>query len=128
MKTERTEFTLASALEGTNIRGFMYTPVVKANVKAIFVIAHGMAEHKERYEEFCDFLAVIAFHLYEMMDVWAIDKSVLDSLQIFELTPDICTVSLRTFRCISNKRKNHIISAFLIYSCDCICAILCSEP
>ena len=57
MKTERTEFTLPSALERTNIKGFMYTPVVKANVKAIFVIAHGMAEHKERYEEFCDFLA-----------------------------------------------------------------------
>ena len=57
MKTERTVFTLPSALEGTNIKGFMYTPVVKANVKAIFQIAHGMAEHKERYEEFCDFMA-----------------------------------------------------------------------
>lgn len=57
MKTERSVFTLPSALEGTNIKGFMYTPVVKANVKAIFQIAHGMAEHKERYEEFCDFLA-----------------------------------------------------------------------
>lgn len=57
MKTERTEFTLASALAGANIKGVMYTPVVKANVKAIFQIAHGMAEHKERYEEFCDFLA-----------------------------------------------------------------------
>lgn len=57
MKTERSVFTLPSALEGTNIKGFMYTPVVKANVKSIFQIAHGMAEHKERYEEFCDFLA-----------------------------------------------------------------------
>lgn len=57
MKTERSEFSVQSAFKGRTIKGIMYTPVVKAHVKAIFQIAHGMAEHKERYEEFCDFLA-----------------------------------------------------------------------
>lgn len=57
MKTERTEFSVSSALPDITIKGFLYSPVVKANVKAVFQIAHGMAEHKERYDEFCTFLA-----------------------------------------------------------------------
>ncbi len=57
MKTERTEFSVSSALPDYTVKGLLYSPVVKANVKAIFQIAHGMAEHKERYDEFCDFMA-----------------------------------------------------------------------
>lgn len=57
MKTERTEFSVSSALPGITVKGFLYSPVVKANVKAIFQIAHGMAEHKERYDVFCTFMA-----------------------------------------------------------------------
>ncbi len=57
MKIEKTGFTVNSALKPVVIHGFFYAPVVKANAKAIFQIAHGMAEHKERYEEFATFLA-----------------------------------------------------------------------
>ena len=57
MKFEICSFTLPSKLDGTTLVGKVYTPVVRANAKAIFQIAHGMAEHIERYDEFCSFLA-----------------------------------------------------------------------
>ena len=57
MKFERTEFTVESTLKPNIIHGFFCAPVVKANAKAVMVIAHGMAEHKERYNEFATFLA-----------------------------------------------------------------------
>ena len=64
MKTEKTEFSVSSALPNKTVKGFLYSPVVKANVKAIFQIAHGMAEHKERYNEFCDFMAQNGYAVY----------------------------------------------------------------
>ncbi len=57
MKIEKNEFSFESSLQSRTVKGLMYTPVVKANIKAIFQIAHGMAEHKERYDEFCRFMA-----------------------------------------------------------------------
>lgn len=57
MRTEKVSFSVDSALPEHKVKGFIYSPVVKANVKAIFPIAHGMAEHKERYDEFCSFMA-----------------------------------------------------------------------
>ncbi len=57
MKFDVTSFTVESALKPVMIHGVYYSPVVKANAKAIVSIAHGMAEHKERYEEFASFLA-----------------------------------------------------------------------
>ncbi len=57
MKTEKTLFTVESQLKPTLIHGYFCSPVVKANAKAIVQIAHGMAERKERYDEFVEFLA-----------------------------------------------------------------------
>ena len=57
MKIEKTAFTVESQLKPVVIHGFFYSPIVKANSKAIIQIAHGMAEHKERYDEFATFLA-----------------------------------------------------------------------
>ena len=57
MKIEKASFTVESQLKPVIIHGFYYSPVVKANAKAVIQIAHGMAEHKERYDEFASFLA-----------------------------------------------------------------------
>ncbi len=57
MKFDSYTFTLPSKLAGTTLSGKVYAPVVRANAKAIFQIAHGMAEHLERYDEFCSYLA-----------------------------------------------------------------------
>lgn len=57
MKTEVLEFTLDSSFAPNKISCKMYTPIVRANAKAIFQIAHGMAEHKERYDDFGEFMA-----------------------------------------------------------------------
>lgn len=57
MKFDITPFTVESSLKPVVIHGVYYAPVVKANAKAIVQIAHGMAERKERYEEFASFLA-----------------------------------------------------------------------
>lgn len=57
MKIEKTAFTVESNLKPVIIHGIYYSPIVKANSKAVIQIAHGMAEHKERYDEFATFLA-----------------------------------------------------------------------
>lgn len=57
MKFEKINFTVNSVLKPVVIHGFYYAPVVKATAKAVIQIVHGMAEHKERYEEFASFLA-----------------------------------------------------------------------
>ena len=57
MKIEKTAFTVESNCKPNIIRGYFCSPVVKANAKAVIVIAHGMAERKERYDEFTSFLA-----------------------------------------------------------------------
>ncbi len=57
MKFEKSEFSVKSTLPEHTVQGLMYLPVVRANAKGIFQIAHGMAEHKERYEAFCEFMA-----------------------------------------------------------------------
>ena len=64
MKTEFFEFTVDSCLTPNKISCKLFTPVVKANVKAVFQIAHGMAEHKERYDAFCDLLAQNGYAVY----------------------------------------------------------------
>lgn len=57
MKFEKVNFTVNSVLKPVIIHGFCYAPIVKATAKAVVQIAHGMAEHKERYEEFAAYLA-----------------------------------------------------------------------
>lgn len=57
MKIEKSAFTVNSKYDSNIIHGVFASPVVKANAKAIVVIAHGMAEHKGRYDEFITFLA-----------------------------------------------------------------------
>ena len=57
MKFEKNNFTVNSTLKPFVIHGIYYAPVVKATAKAVVQIAHGMAEHKERYEEFASYLA-----------------------------------------------------------------------
>ncbi|HBL41088.1 MAG TPA: alpha/beta hydrolase, partial [Ruminococcaceae bacterium] len=64
MKIDTYSFTLPSELKGTEIVGKVYTPMVRANAKAVFQIAHGMAEHIERYDEFCAFLASNGYAVY----------------------------------------------------------------
>ena len=57
------EFYFLSASEKNNIRTRCYTPDDGA-VKATVQIAHGIAEHCERYDAFCNFLADNGFAVY----------------------------------------------------------------
>ena len=50
-----TTFTMASACDGLELSVMLMKP--KGRIEAIVQLAHGMAEHKERYLKFMDFLA-----------------------------------------------------------------------
>ena len=50
---EKKKIELCSQTDGFKIAADMYIP---ENPMAIVQIIHGMAEHKERYEEFCTLL------------------------------------------------------------------------
>lgn len=81
MKAEKTLFTVPSALKPVNISGYYYSPVVKANTKAVFQILHGMAEHKERYNEFARFMAENGYAVF-IHDHLGHGESVADDSQL----------------------------------------------
>ena len=54
MTCVKNEFTFKSASGLADIHAASYLPEDKATVKAVLQIAHGMAEHLERYEKFAD--------------------------------------------------------------------------
>ncbi len=54
-------------ISDTGLAGIYYqswTPDNPDNIKGIFQIVHGMAEHSDRYEEFAKFLTTIGFAVY----------------------------------------------------------------
>ena len=78
--------------------------------------------------ELFELFSVIALHFNEMVDVGAVDKSVFDCLEVIEFTPNISTVSLRAFGGVAQKRKDHIVAAFLVDACHCVRAVFCAKP
>ncbi len=57
MQIIRDEYSYSSTTGVGNIFARSWTPEDESSVKAVFQIAHGMAEHGERYEDFACFLA-----------------------------------------------------------------------
>lgn len=64
MKAIKTEFTFKSVSGLADIHAASYVPENKADVKAVIQVAHGMAEHLERYEAFADALCENGIALY----------------------------------------------------------------
>lgn len=64
MKAMKKEFKFKSASGLADIHAARYTPQDLSDVKAVIQIAHGMAEHLERYEPFADFLCDNGFAVY----------------------------------------------------------------
>ena len=64
MATIKKEFTFPSVSGLCNISAASFLPEDKDSVKAVIQIAHGMAEHKERYEAFADVLCANGFAVY----------------------------------------------------------------
>lgn len=60
----KTEFTFPSVSGLCDIHAAKFLPEDPASVKAVIQIAHGMAEHKERYEPFADVLCQNGFAVY----------------------------------------------------------------
>lgn len=56
MKAVKKEFTFKSVSALADIHAASYTPEDKSSVKAVVQVAHGMAEHLERYEDFAQVL------------------------------------------------------------------------
>lgn len=63
MKVIKTEFTFKSVSGLADIHAAKYIPE-NAEVKGVFQIAHGMAEHLERYEPFIDVLCENGYAVY----------------------------------------------------------------
>ncbi len=57
MKTFCEKLEVKSALNGLPLNAKVYVPVVEAQIKGIFQITHGMAEHIERYDDFASFIS-----------------------------------------------------------------------
>ena len=64
MKAVKTEFTFKSVSGLADIHAAKYVPEDEASVKAVLQIAHGMAEHLERYEKFADALCERGIAVY----------------------------------------------------------------
>lgn len=64
MKAVKTEFTFKSVSGLADIHAAKYVPQDENSVKAVIQIAHGMAEHLERYEAFADVLCENGFAVY----------------------------------------------------------------
>lgn len=62
MSFTKTEFTFPSVSSLADIHAVKYIP--DGEIKAVFQIAHGMAEHIVRYESFCAFLAEKGLAVY----------------------------------------------------------------
>lgn len=64
MNILKSEFTFPSTTGLADIFVRKWVPENRAEVKCIFQIAHGMAEHTQRYEEFAEFLCSKGFAVY----------------------------------------------------------------
>lgn len=64
MKAVKNEFTFKSVSGLADIHAASYMPENKDSIKAVIQIAHGMAEHLERYEAFADVLCENGFAVY----------------------------------------------------------------
>ncbi len=64
MKAIKKEFTFKSVSGLADIHAASYKPENESSIKAVFQIAHGMAEHLERYEAFADVLCENGFAVY----------------------------------------------------------------
>jgi len=75
------------------------------------------------FTELGDFLSDVAEYLHEVMDVGSFDQSILHSLQVLKFTPQIGATGLGTGGSGAKQRQDHIISGFLIQSCQGIDAV-----
>ena len=64
MKAVKTEFTFKSVSGLSDIHAAKYVPEDDSTVKAVLQIAHGMAEHLERYDSFADALCENGIAVY----------------------------------------------------------------
>lgn len=64
MSTVKTEFTFESVSSLSQIHAAKFVPSDETKVKAVLQIAHGMAEHLERYEKFADALCQRGIAVY----------------------------------------------------------------
>jgi alpha-beta hydrolase superfamily lysophospholipase len=64
MEIRRCEYSYSSTTGVSNIYARSWAPSEPSKVKAIFQIAHGMAEHGERYEAFAHFLCEHGYAVY----------------------------------------------------------------
>lgn len=64
MATIKKEFTFPSVSGLADISAMSFVPEDKDSIKAVIQIAHGMAEHKERYEKFMETLCDNGFAVY----------------------------------------------------------------
>lgn len=64
MIANKTTFTFMSSSKLSDIFACKYTPTDCSTLKGIVQIAHGMAEHHERYEEFVEFLVSEGYGVY----------------------------------------------------------------
>ena len=64
MATIKKEFTFPSVSGLCDISAMSFVPEDESSIKAVFQIAHGMAEHKERYLKFMETLSDNGFAVY----------------------------------------------------------------
>ena len=64
MTSNKTEFTFRSSSDLSDIFAFKYTPADNTKPKAVIQLAHGMAEHHERYEDFIAYLTSEGYAVY----------------------------------------------------------------
>lgn len=64
MQIQQNEYSFSSTTGVSDIYACSWTPKDPAQIKGIFQIAHGMAEHSERYTEFAQFLCEQGFAVY----------------------------------------------------------------
>lgn len=64
MNVIKEEISFPSVSGLADISALSYKPEDRSQIRAVFQIAHGMAEHKERYDKFCQKLAENGFAVY----------------------------------------------------------------
>ncbi|MCR4925259.1 MAG: alpha/beta hydrolase [Clostridiales bacterium] len=81
MKISKKEYTFSSASGLADIYAESYTPENPADVRAVVQIAHGMAEHIERYTDFANYLCSKGFAVF-MNDHLGHGKSISDESEL----------------------------------------------
>ncbi len=81
MTANKKAFSFASSSGLSDIYACKYTPADGITPKAVIQIAHGMAEHHERYEDFIEFLTTNGFIVY-INDHLGHGKSVSDESEL----------------------------------------------